>query len=373
MTELYQKLARHLDNLPGGYPATDSGVEQRILRRLFDRPEAKLALHVSLIPEEAGVIARRAKIGRQEAESRLDDMARKGLIMRLAVDGKRIQYAAAQFVIGIWEFHVNDLDSDLIRDFHEYLPALFREAWKVPQLRTIPVNRSLDHPLTILDYERGEELVRRAGHIVVAPCICRRERRMSGEGCSKIEEACLVFDMGAEIYRRNGLGRPIEQVEALAILARADEEGLVLQPGNSKTAMNICCCCGCCCGVLRSLKTYPNPARLVSSPFVAVADRESCNGCGVCTTRCQMGALQLDSEKVSLNSDLCIGCGLCVTTCRTDALALARKPDSEQPKIPKDGIQALIKLGRARGRLGATDLARMVLKSKIDRLLTSGH
>jgi hypothetical protein len=31
MMELYQKLARHLDDLPGGYPATDSGVESQIL------------------------------------------------------------------------------------------------------------------------------------------------------------------------------------------------------------------------------------------------------------------------------------------------------------------------------------------------------
>ena len=39
----------------------------------------------------------------------------------------RLQYAAAQFVIGIWEFHLNDLDPELIRDFNEYLPTLARE------------------------------------------------------------------------------------------------------------------------------------------------------------------------------------------------------------------------------------------------------
>ena len=31
---------------------------------------------------------------------------------------------AAQFVIGIWEYHVNDLDEGLIRDFNEYIPYL---------------------------------------------------------------------------------------------------------------------------------------------------------------------------------------------------------------------------------------------------------
>ncbi len=370
MSQVYQKLARHLDNLPGGYPSTDSGVELRILRRLFAEDEAELALHVGLIPAEACVVARRAGIRRAEAEQRLAELARKGLIVRIASEGKPIQYAAAQFVIGIWEFHVNDLDPELVHDVNEYMPTLFPEAWKFPQLRTIPVNRSLDHQLTVLGYEKAEELVRRAKKLAVAPCICRRERHIAGEGCAKPEEACLVFDMAAELYLRNGLARPIDQKEALDILLKADKAGLVLQPGNSQDAMNICCCCGCCCGVLRNLKAYPKPATLVSSAFVASANAESCSGCGACASRCQMGALQLDSGHSVLNPDRCIGCGLCVSTCPTDSLVLVRKPDAEQPRVPKGGIQSMIQLGRARGKLGTADLAWMLLKSKMERLLT---
>ena len=32
MTDVYKKLAKHLDNLPAGYPSTESGVELRILK-----------------------------------------------------------------------------------------------------------------------------------------------------------------------------------------------------------------------------------------------------------------------------------------------------------------------------------------------------
>jgi ferredoxin len=370
MDDIYAKLARHMDSLPGGFPPTGSGVELRILRRLFTREEAELAVHISLIPEEARVIARRAGITREEAAQRLADMARKGLTIGLVAEDKATQYAAAQFVIGIWEFHVNDLDPGLIRDFNEYLPALFREAWKAPQLRTIPVNRSLDHPMTILPYERAEEIVRRARKIVVAPCICRRERHMDGHGCGKLSEACLVFDMGADLYERNGLGRLIQREEALDILTRADEAGLVLQPGNSQEPANICCCCGCCCGVLRSIKAYPKPASLMSSAFVVSFASETCSSCGTCRTRCQMDALHVESDKTVLAADRCIGCGLCVTTCPTGSLILNRKPDLEQPQVPKDGIRSMIYLGKARGRLGALDLAWMALKSKMERLLT---
>jgi electron transport complex protein RnfB len=368
LQDIYQRLAKHLDNLPGGFPPTNSGVELRILRRLFSREEAELALHVNLIPEEARVIARRARITRDEADRRLADMARKGLIIGIAIKAGAVQYLAAQFVIGIWEFHVNDLDADLSRDFNEYLPTLSREAWKIPQLRTIPVNRSLSPQLTVLPYENAEELVRKAEKFLVAPCICRRERRIAREGCDASEEACLLFDTGADLYLRNGLGRPIKREEALSILARADEAGLVLQPGNSKNPMNICCCCGCCCGVLRTLKSYPKPGTLTFSPFIVSLSQDTCAGCGTCTGRCQMAALRMQDGKAALDRDRCIGCGLCVSTCPSDSLVLVRRLPSEQPKVPKDGIRAAIQLAQARGKLNSADIALMALKSKVDRL-----
>ncbi len=369
MTDVYQRLARHLDNLPGGFPSTGSGVELRILRRLFSPAEAELALHVSLIPEKARVIARRAGISRDEAGRRLEEMGRKGLITALVPESGAVQYTAAQFVIGIWEFHVNDLDPQLVRDFDEYLPYLTREALKRPQLRTIAVNRSLGPQLTVLPYERAEELVSKARKYLVAPCICRRERRIAGEGCCAPEETCVIFDTGADVYERNGLGRVIDRQETLDILARADDAGLVLQPGNSRNPSNICCCCGCCCGILRSIKKFPKPATLVSSPFVVSVIPESCNGCGTCTTRCQMGALRLDADTVELDPDRCIGCGLCAATCPTDSLVLVRKRESEQPTVPEDGIRAAIQLAQARGKLGPAGLALMIVKSKLDRLL----
>jgi hypothetical protein len=78
-TDLYRQLAHHLDRLPGGFPATESGVELRILRRLFSPQDAELALHLTLIPEEARVIAHRAGIPVTEAQQRLEDMASRGL------------------------------------------------------------------------------------------------------------------------------------------------------------------------------------------------------------------------------------------------------------------------------------------------------
>ena len=41
--DVYKRLAEHLNHLPTGFPPTDSGVELRILKRLFTPEEAAIA------------------------------------------------------------------------------------------------------------------------------------------------------------------------------------------------------------------------------------------------------------------------------------------------------------------------------------------
>jgi len=366
---IYQKLAKHLDSLPGGFPPSQTGVELRILKRLFSPQEAKFAPHLTLIPEESKVIARRAKVSTQEAAQLLDTMAKKGLIYKISPEGKQPLYMAIQYVIGIWEFHVNDLDEGLVKDMEEYIPTLLKESWKKPQLRTIPVNKSINNDLPIMTYENAAYLVRDAKKSVVAPCICRREQKLIGMGCDKPEETCLVFNRAADYYLQNGLGRKIDQQEVMDILNVAESTGLVLQPSNAKKIVNICCCCGDCCGVLRNLKTFPKPANLISSPFFAKADPQTCSGCGVCLERCQMDAIQLEDESSSIDIDRCIGCGLCVSTCPTGSIALSRKAEADQPVVPQNNIKAAIELGRTRGKFNYGDLLMMQVRSKFDRLM----
>lgn len=372
--DIYKKLADHLDRLPGGFPATPSGVEQRILHRLFRPDQAELAVKLTLIPEEAKVIARRAGISPEQAAQRLEEMSSQGLIFSYGQQGRQY-YMAAQYVIGIWEYQVNRLDPELIADMNEYIPHLFdMKAWQAsPQLRTIPVGRSIGAESEVMDYERAEALVARQDKILVAPCICRREHTLAGHGCDKPEESCLVFGAGVDYYEKNGLGRRIGVEEALAILKRADKAGLVLQPSNAQKIMNICCCCGCCCQVLKSLKRHPRPAELVSSPFVARLDTEACTGCGVCVKRCQMDALSLEDGKAVLRPERCIGCGLCVGTCPGKALKLERKPRERQQPVPRSIVQTYLRLGRVRGKLKPHNLAMAALKSKVDRLLAGSR
>jgi ferredoxin len=297
-------------------------------------------------------------------------MARKGLIYSFERDGRPPRYHATQFVIGIWEFHVNDLDPDFIRDFNEYVPVLLdMETWeKAPQLRTVPVNRSLDVELGALPYENAVDLVKQHSVFLEAPCICRRERRMTGEGCDKPEGHCLVLGHAAEYYERNGIGRRISLEEALDLLKRADSEGLVLQPSFSKKIANICCCCPCCCQVLKNIRRQPRPSALVASPFQAALEPDGCVGCGVCERRCPMAAVRLEDDRAILDPVRCIGCGLCVTTCISGALKLVRKPGPPRPVIPETMVQAFIRRARARGKAGRRGLMMSAVRALRSRI-----
>ncbi len=271
MTDVYTRLADHLDNLPAGFPATETGVELRILKRLFTAEEAEIAMGLGMMPEPCEAIA--ARLGRETdtLASILAEMSRKGLIFRMSRSGQE-NYMAAQFVVGIWEYHVNDLDEDLIRDVNEYIPYLMKKGWtdiKTKQLRVIPVAQSVNAEMAVTPYEAAEEIIRQQSKIVLAPCICRREHEMMGAGCGKPLEACLTFGSGAYYYEQNGLGREISQDEALGLLKTAEEAGLVLQPSNSQKPINICMCCGCCCQVLKNMRTLDKPALVVHTNYYA--------------------------------------------------------------------------------------------------------
>ena len=332
---VYKRLAEHLDRQPTGFPPTPHGVELRILRRLFSPAEAELAGLLTLSPETPQAFAERTGRNFPDVADELESMASKGLIFRLRTpeDPEVPRYMAAQFLIGIWEYHVAALDPELIRDVNEYLPYFFREAGKVstPQLRTIPVSRSLTPEQAVMPHDEAREIVLRQERIVVAPCICRSERALVGEGCGAPLESCLIFGAGAAYYEENGIGRSITPEEALRVIDTAEKKGLVLQPSNAQNPVCICACCSCCCQVLRNLRRLPDPSSCIASNYHAVVDAALCTGCGVCTARCPMDAAKQGEESAFIDEKRCIGCGLCVPTCPEGAAWLVSKERQVPP------------------------------------------
>lgn len=370
--DVYGKLADYLDQLPSGFPRTEGGAEMRILHKLFSPEDAGLMLHLSLIAEEPGVIAYRAGISLKKAEQWLHEMDSRGLIFSIKDKDNTVRYRLQQFIVGFWEQQVYFLTPELVRDFEEYLPEFVNlDIWqKIPQLRVIPVNKSVNVTNDILPYEQVYELIKAYNEFTVLDCICRKEQHLLGKGCNKPLESCLSFGIATERNKRLNRGRIIDRSEALDILNRAEKAGLVLQTGNARKALYICTCCGCCCGVLRSIKNDIKPAGRVSSPFRAVYDPSDCSVCEICIDRCQMDALSVDDGILNLNTDRCIGCGLCISTCPTGSLTLQRKPEHEQSYVPRNLTETYIRLGQTRGKMSIAELISLKIKSVKDRILS---
>jgi hypothetical protein len=97
----YRQLAQQMDKLPGGFPATDEGLELRILRHLFNVDQAKMAMHLTLIAEPVSVIARRAGLGEDETREMLEEMAEKSLIYDIHQPEQPPLYLACHFMVGL--------------------------------------------------------------------------------------------------------------------------------------------------------------------------------------------------------------------------------------------------------------------------------
>lgn len=349
MTDVYERLATHLDNLPAGFPATGSGLEQRILKRLFTPEEAEAALALTLVPASSAELAQKLGCNESEIEALYYRMSKKGLISRYGEGPHR--YMAAHFITGIWEYHVDDLDEDLIRDVNAYIPQIWEKRWRkqnTQQLRVIPVSKSIPVEMKVMPYEEAESIIKDQSAITVAPCICRKEQRMIGHGCDRPLETCLMLGANAVFYEQNGIGRAISQEEALAILRQGIEAGLVLQPSNSQNPFVICMCCGCCCLVLKNLNKMDDPARVANTNHYAAVDAENCAGCGNCEDICQMGAINVRDTSAVIDLARCIGCGLCVARCEFDALRLMEKDASARHVVPANTVEQYMRIARER-------------------------
>ena len=345
---IYYKLRDFLDKLPAGFPATESGVEIKILKKLFTPEQATIALQLRSKAEPVSAIAPRFKMDHVQAAEKLEAMAKEGLIYRTRVNGQPF-YMALQFVVGIYEFHLNTLDRELAELMEEYFPyiAKFWESTKTKQLRVIPIGASLSSTPLVSTYDQVRALVKGKKLIAVAPCICQKEQLLIGNSCDRPAERCLVFDEAAEYYLENTLGRKIGEEELLSILKMGEEKALVLSPTNAKDILNICMCCGCCCGMLRLLKKFPKPAEHIQASFHAQITPDLCNVCGACAERCQMEAIIAGTEYYEINRDRCIGCGLCVTACPVEAITLKTK--SKPPQIPDTFMEMQVKIAKERG------------------------
>ncbi|MBN2027200.1 MAG: 4Fe-4S binding protein [Actinobacteria bacterium] len=340
--EIYTQLREYLDGMPGGFPSTESGVELRILEKLFSPEDARLTMQLRMFPEPPSVIAKRWGMSEEQAAEKLKEMADKGLIIRIH-SGKHDFYQATQYQVGFLEFFVTTIDRELAEMVVEFEKSLGDNV--LQQHRVVPVGAAVDPTSSIASYEKAKEIIKKQKLAAVADCICKKQQALLGRECEKPLETCLSFGIGADHMIRTDKAREISIDEALEIIDRAEKNAMILMPTNAKDIVHMCCCCSCCCALLRMLKAHDRPADYVRSAFQVRKDPESCNACGECIERCQMEAITDSNGTIEIDLARCIGCGLCVSTCQQDALSLIAR---ETAPIPANYLNMLSELASSR-------------------------
>ncbi len=352
--KLYRDLQIHLDKQTIGFPETKSGSDIALLKGLFTPDQARITMMLTYKNESLEQIQERAqKIGKSAAETErlLDETAVRGLIGFRKKDGRK-QYRTVPYVIGMLEAAAHGATPELISAIVKYNEdGLFWRDFihtKVPQMRTIPIQKSITPKHHIGTYDEIRKIIETTvDPIVVIECVCRNGAEKRGEPCKRTsrKETCMVFrDMAKNLVASEKLGRKISREEALDILQKNQEDGLVLQPTNSQNPDAICSCCGCCCGLLKLQKFIPNPVSHWATNFYAEVNHELCTGCGLCDERCQVSAMKQDDGNKTATVDLtrCLGCGLCVEACPENAIELRNRATETVPPPTMDDMMEVI-------------------------------
>ena len=194
-----------------------------------------------------------------------------------------------------------------------------------------------------MPFENIASVVDRFEYYSVSSCPCRQRHNLDPQtqDCPHPMEVCLHFDDLGRYTVENGMGREITRKETLDILRKAADAGLVHAVSNWEDKPDtICNCCPDACMWFEAFHKLGHGKSVDSSNYIVRIDASTCKGCGLCTKRCPMDALQLEvspeaankyAKAAVLNPERCIGCGVCVHKCPTQSLVLERKAETTRP------------------------------------------
>lgn len=304
----------------------NSEILPRIWSLVCTEEEAEM---VNLLPGTVEDIAERAGKSVDEMNAIMQSLFHKGAAFESVRDGKtyyRMPRHVVQFhdatilwqeappeMIELWVEFTNS------KEYHQLL-ELATEVKLPAFLRVIPINTNIEAKSQILVYEDAAKLVEDARSLAVTTCVCRK----SMKNCNGPLEVCLQLNRGADYTIKRGTGRKIDVQEALAILKKSEEAGLVHMTDNRAGSVNVLCnCCSCCCEILRYATDAKTKGILAPSRYQASVDKDECTSCGMCIDICPTNALSMsESDVAEVNTANCIGCGLCASTCPIEAIIL---------------------------------------------------
>ena len=255
------KLAKMVGGLTGMMNTIDENApEYYSLDCVVSDEQADVALALGLRKERtAAYVAKKCGMSEEEAHRILMELAMIGVCKVYHNEQGQEVFLVQIFAPGILEMMVNNKEQlekhpQIGKAFEEY--TRLRIAHIAPNLpmgagmmRVIPIETAIQGDSQCVPYEKLSYYLDKYDTFSVSDCSCRRSRRVLGQGCGHLEtDMCIQMGTGAEYYIRTGRARQITREEAMEILKRAEENGLMHQipniegPGESAA---ICNCCSC--------------------------------------------------------------------------------------------------------------------------------
>lgn len=330
---LYRRIQRQLDKYSIGFPETESGVEIEILKFLLNGEEALMFSNMTDTLETPASISKRIGKSDPDLMEILESMAQKGLLYRTRKAGE-VKYCAAPFIHGLLEFQGRNMPKKLVDLTGKYIKEKLKTNMSGESgMRVLPVRESIEIGHQIASYDDALEILKKQELIVVADCSCRLQYKQFDRACDAPMETCIMMGHMAEYYLDNRMARQIDLDEAMKIIEKSRDYGLVTQTPSIHNPIMICNCCKCCCGFLGAVRRTEKPAELVFSNHICQIAVSKCTGCELCLDRCLTKAISMNEQQLAeINSDKCIGCGLCIISCPTEAMILSPKPKDQLSK-----------------------------------------
>ena len=311
--EIYHQLSK-------AYGSPESKYLPKIFEMCLTKEEASVLLSLPGTPED---VAAKLSADVPKVATILKELFNKGFVLYKRVDDK-LRYGLNN---DLWTSILPD-KRDFAKFGEEFLDLWQRyhdeevmPSYDADYVRVIPVEKTIQMKWgEILPYEKISEILQNAKTIAVTECACRTMNRQ----CDNPTDVCLLFNEFAEIIIERGIARKISKEEASSILALTEDLGLVHQLNNSEPEgyQFLCNCCSCCCSLLRGMIVLGKKDITAKSRYVSSVNSELCDGCGICVTRCQFGAMNIIDSKAAVDKENCFGCGLCASKCPTNAIQL---------------------------------------------------
>ena len=308
------RLVRHI-NMFNPFP-TEKSWEYIFFDRQLTDAQVDFALKMKL--RKAYYIDELAKVEGMSVEDTAqmaDDLAHIGLLEYNSDDAGVDRVQLPVFAPGCMESTVmtrerTDRFPETAPAFLNYVLELQKKiSWAVPMgqalMRAIPVEQAIRNEPKRVKYEEISYWLDKAGDSIgIAPCECRKLRRMAGEGTADLEgEWCINLGKYAESCIRVGKARRLTREEAEKILRDAERRGYVHQLSNIDGPDFSLFICNCAWDTCMALKTswYTQSPSLSRSNYVAEVEAKNCVACGGCVEVCPQNAVKLGQKLCQKN------------------------------------------------------------------------